>query len=1446
MSDHNTLPSFVYIMAFAAGFLPVSLLGSGGPPATYAQATEAILPDSPAKDLPVSSATLFTRAGVGLTDITNGSVSVADVDGQNGPDILVAGGTGSFEKTTTLYLQQSDGTYASANANLTDVSKASTSIADVDGQNGPDLLIAGQDADNNRVTTLYLQQSDGGFAPANANLTGVNDAATAIADVDRKNGPDLLVTGENDSFDPSGTLYLQQSDGSFSPANAGISAVGGTVSIADIDGQNGLDLLVTSNEDIQTTVYFQQSDGSFSSDQDIIGGSFGGFGASASVADVDGQNGPDILLAGGPAEGGDAALYLQQSDGSFSKVPESTAPLPDLDDASTAIADVDGQNGLDLVVAGNQQTAIEVQGRSDAGFNPTAQIYRQTSTGTFEKVDAGLTGIGNGFAAAGDVDGDGDADLLLTGDDLLGSTRTPSTRLYVNRSNQSSPNRAPRKGRTEILSSLVAPADTAFVRTEFGDLDGDRLTLQVTQSPGAGSLTFTDGGNGVGEIAFVPDQSQDGQTVSFTVEATDEDGRTETLTPQIDVSDVVSVRASLAGVQQAATSIADVNQDGRSDLLVAGNRIRRVFTLPGEGVNPSTTLYLQQPDGSFSSAGADLVDINEAAIAVGDVDGQNGPDVLLSGEEVVDPEVGTLEPTTKLYLQQSDGSFSAANANLTAVSGGSVEIEDFNQDGRSDLLVAGENDPFDPPVATLYLQQSDGSFSAANAGLDGLEDSDAAAADVDGQNGPDVFIAGDATAELYLQQSDGSFSPVSPDLGTLGRSPSVAVADVDGKNGPDLVYAGFRSALYLQQADGSFALGASLPDVGEGDVSVADFNSDSLPDFLLSGVSSETGIKTQVLLQQGDGSFDTVDTGIPGPRSGADLSVANIAGNDNPDILFAGLSKGFGYPPFRVSAALYENRLEESDPPSLPAPSSLTSTVTDAPAAELSWDAVGSEALARYRLYRSTEPITGAPSSLSPVDSVGAGTTSLTDTAAAGDTYYYRVTSVDTAGIESRFSGESRAFLYPTEVSAAVDRSFGDASDSTDYRLVALPGQGGRLLADAVGGDAGTAWQAYRDDGSEEDFLLRYDGSSDFALEAGNGFWLTATDGWTNDTSVSTVELRGDSAAVIGLRDGWNVISNPTDKDVPWSLVQTETPGSVQALFGFDGTFAKADTFRSAATGVAYYFFNDDASRDSLIIPYPGAPGTDAGVSSKTREGPPSLLALSARPAEAENAPSSTVGMGLSDNAKVGLGPGDQFAPPGRFAQTNLRLKTPDAPDSKRTRFLMTERRPFKAGGQSFGLRLTHRSEGPVRISAANLTAAGGRSVVLLHPSAGASYDLRAREVVKIDPEGETTTLKVAVGTEEFVEDKTEAVRPEEVRLTAYPNPVRKQGTIAYALPRRTEVTLRIYDVLGRQVATLATGPKPAGRHTTTLETSRLSSGVYFGRLRVEDQTKTLKITVVR
>ena len=79
-----------------------------------------------------------------------------------------------------------------------------------------------------------------------------------------------------------------------------------------------------------------------------------------------------------------------------------------------------------------------------------------------------------------------------------------------------------------------------------------------------------------------------------------------------------------------------------------------------------------------------------------------------------------------------------------------------------------------------------------------------------------------------------------------------------------------------------------------------------------------------------------------------------------------------------------------------------------------------------------------------------------------------------------------------------------------------------------------------------------------------------------------------------------------------------------------------------------------------------------------------------------------------------------------------------------------------------------------------------------------------------------------------------------------YPNPFNPSTTIRYGLPHASPVTLKVYDMLGRQVSVLVNERRDAGVHEVKFDGSNLASGVYFYRMQAGSFVETRKLVLLR
>jgi hypothetical protein len=122
----------------------------------------------------------------------------------------------------------------------------------------------------------------------------------------------------------------------------------------------------------------------------------------------------------------------------------------------------------------------------------------------------------------------------------------------------------------------------------------------------------------------------------------------------------------------------------------------------------------------------------------------------------------------------------------------------------------------------------------------------------------------------------------------------------------------------------------------------------------------------------------------------------------------------------------------------------------------------------------------------------------------------------------------------------------------------------------------------------------------------------------------------------------------------------------------------------------------------------------------------------------------------------------------------------------------------------------------------------------------GKSYAYQLRSV---DLDGAIHDYPDAVS----VEVKSVAELPKQFALLQnYPNPFNPTTTIRYDLPSASEVSLKVFDLLGREVATLVNARRAAGAQVVQFNAASFASGIYFYRLETASFSQTKKMLLAK
>jgi hypothetical protein len=79
-----------------------------------------------------------------------------------------------------------------------------------------------------------------------------------------------------------------------------------------------------------------------------------------------------------------------------------------------------------------------------------------------------------------------------------------------------------------------------------------------------------------------------------------------------------------------------------------------------------------------------------------------------------------------------------------------------------------------------------------------------------------------------------------------------------------------------------------------------------------------------------------------------------------------------------------------------------------------------------------------------------------------------------------------------------------------------------------------------------------------------------------------------------------------------------------------------------------------------------------------------------------------------------------------------------------------------------------------------------------------------------------------------------------------YPNPFNPTTNISFSIPKAGNVELKVFDILGREAATMVNEFRPAGNYSVEFNASELSSGVYYYTIRTGEFTQTKKMVLIK
>ncbi len=489
--------------------------------------------------------------------------------------------------------------------------------------------------------------------------------------------------------------------------------------------------------------------------------------------------------------------------------------------------------------AGIAVADFNADGKADIAFSGEGKliILNGNGAGGFVRSDGYSAGTMPGAVAASDFSGDGKPDLMVFGEEF---DQKPT--LLINDGT----------GRFQAGILLGFSGGGGDTTNAVGDLNGDGKPdlafVRLTSQEERGVSVVFNTGSGFGPPVQIPLDAYDYPS-AVRIADVNGDGKpdliaTESFSNRVTIAEgngagMFSVRASYTtGFFPVATAAGDFDRDGKIDLAVANSDLT-LSIIRGLGAGQFVAPF------AFDQADEVL-----RATVLADVNGDGRKDAVVA----LGNQTGIL-----VAYGNGAGGFGSPKTYLAGRDNSDIAVADFNKDGKADIVVVGGNLQSIGTVK-LLLGNATGEFTLSSQDLNaGQTPSTVIAADLNADSNPDLVVGNYNSNNVSIRIGDGkgNFAPAVNI--PVGMSPSSIVSgDFNNDGKLDLAVANYgASTLSILTGDGLGGFSVSSVSVAKSPISmtVADFNRDNSLDLAVICRDESTTRNLYILLGNGNGSF---------------------------------------------------------------------------------------------------------------------------------------------------------------------------------------------------------------------------------------------------------------------------------------------------------------------------------------------------------------------------------------------------------------------------------------------------------------------------------------------------------------------------------------------------------------------------------------------------------------